>query len=108
MIERITFSLIGMLLFPLMLMAKDYRVIDFGAVGNGNVDDAIAIQKAVMLVLVMVAAMSSSLLTIHSFLVLLSSNPTYMLYWRPTPHGRQIPTSAFIARVLSAGTRARA
>ncbi len=47
MIERITFSLIGMLLFPLMLMAKDYRVIDFGAVGNGTVDDAIAIQKAV-------------------------------------------------------------
>ena len=47
MIERITFSLIGRLLFPLMLMAKDYRVIDFGAVGNGTVDDAIAIQKAV-------------------------------------------------------------
>ena len=47
MIERITFSLIGMLLFPLMLVAKNYCVIDFGAVGNGTIDDAIAIQKAV-------------------------------------------------------------
>ena len=45
MIERITFSLIGMLLFPLMLMAKDYRVIDFGAVGNGTEDDAIGLTR---------------------------------------------------------------
>ena len=47
MMRRITLTLILMLSLPLGMLAKDYRVLDFGAIGNGVADDANAIQTAI-------------------------------------------------------------